>query len=354
SAQANPYRVGLFVIGAVALVIAGLVGFGSGDYFKDRRTFVAYFSGSVAGLQVGAPVTFRGVPIGQVTRIVARYDLDTLEAEVPVFFEIAEGSIDTGDRLDRSDIPGEVQRLVDNGLRAQLVPQSFVTGQLYVQLGVHTGTEIVLKDNGRSGDDVIEVPAIPTTIAVLEQQLKSLLGSDGDGGLGTMITRIDKLVSDENARSFSNILKNVENFTEALVTYENDIDAILSGARDTVQELDTGLAGLPDLVTEAREAVAGAGAVMDQLGDPEKGVLSVTLPLRDAAASIGRMADQINNAVAENRDGLRNFTDGTLSAVDDLVLDLERLAQTLNRAAEQLERDPPGFLFGRGEREGLQ
>jgi hypothetical protein len=43
-----------------------------------------------------------------------------------------------------------------------------------------------------------------------------------------------------------------------------------------------------------------------------------------------------------------------LPAIDGLVLDLEQLAQRLNRVAEQLERDPPGFFFGRRQREGIR
>lgn len=354
SAEANPYRVGLFVVGAVLLVVAGLIGFGSDDFFKEKRSYVAYFPGSVAGLRGGAPVAFRGVPVGQVTRIVALYDPDTMKAEVPVFFEIVEGSIDSGGRVGRSEVAEEVRKLIEKGLRAQLVPQSFVTGQLYVQLELHPDSEAVLRDNGRAGDGVIEIPAIPATIDVLDKQLKSLMGSgDGEGGLSSAIRNIDKLASDENAKLLTNILKNVENFTAALDGYEEDIDAILSGMRETVEEVDTALAGLPDVVAEARVAIAGIGTIADQLGDPETGVSSVIATAREAAAAISRMADQINNAVAENRDGLKDFTQGTLPEVDGLVLDLERLAQTLNRVAEQIERDPPGFLFGRSEREGL-
>jgi paraquat-inducible protein B len=56
--RANPKLIGGFVLGAIALVIIGLLAFGSGQYFAPRAA-VLYFAGSLAGLDVG-PVTFRG------------------------------------------------------------------------------------------------------------------------------------------------------------------------------------------------------------------------------------------------------------------------------------------------------
>ena len=97
-----------------------------------------------------------------------------------------------------------------------------------------------------------------------------------------------------------------------------------------------------------------SGAVAATLDDPETGIASVVAGARDAAVSLGRMADQINNAVAENRSSFRDFSQDTLPAIDGLVLDLEQLAQTLNRVAAELERDPSSFFFGRGQREGIR
>ena len=53
--------IGAFVVGAVALAVAGLFVLGGGEFLKKKYMRVMYFDGSVKGLKVGAPVTFRGV-----------------------------------------------------------------------------------------------------------------------------------------------------------------------------------------------------------------------------------------------------------------------------------------------------
>src|SRR5690606_41996368 len=58
--RANPAVVGGFVVGAIVLVVIGLLVFGGIGWFAQTNTYIAYFPGSVKGLQVGAPVDFRG------------------------------------------------------------------------------------------------------------------------------------------------------------------------------------------------------------------------------------------------------------------------------------------------------
>ena len=51
SKRANPKLIGGFVLGAIALVIIGLLAFGSGQYFAPKGKAVLYFAGSLAGLR---------------------------------------------------------------------------------------------------------------------------------------------------------------------------------------------------------------------------------------------------------------------------------------------------------------
>ena len=128
---ANKTLIGVFVVGAVMLLIFSLIIFGSGRFFRKTNTYVLFFEGSVKGLSVGAPVTFRGVKIGTVKDISLMYDSTNRLAFIPVIIETQPYLIKGSPLKRQSD---NIQYLINAGLRAQLDMQSFLTGQLAVVL----------------------------------------------------------------------------------------------------------------------------------------------------------------------------------------------------------------------------
>ena len=63
--KANPKLIGGFVIGAIALAIIGVITFGGTQFLAPKDRAVLFFSGSsLSGLDVGSPVTFRGIKVG--------------------------------------------------------------------------------------------------------------------------------------------------------------------------------------------------------------------------------------------------------------------------------------------------
>src|SRR5258708_15633564 len=86
--KTNPKLIGGFVVGALLLVIVGVLAFGGGEFLKPKGKGVIYFQGSLGGLDVGAPVTFRGVKVGTVTSIVIEYDIANQVMHIPVYFEL--------------------------------------------------------------------------------------------------------------------------------------------------------------------------------------------------------------------------------------------------------------------------
>ena len=70
----NPTAIGAFVIGAIAIAVASIVLFGSGRWFGgDRVALVCFFEDAVDGMQIGSKVKLKGVPIGEVKRILLRF-----------------------------------------------------------------------------------------------------------------------------------------------------------------------------------------------------------------------------------------------------------------------------------------
>jgi len=69
NARPNNFKIGLFVLIGIGILIAGLFAFGARSYFQKQRIFETYVPGVVHGLSVGSPVTLRGVAIGKVTYV---------------------------------------------------------------------------------------------------------------------------------------------------------------------------------------------------------------------------------------------------------------------------------------------
>jgi paraquat-inducible protein B len=161
--------IGAFVLGAAALVVAGVLYFGGGMLREQRFTVVSFFDGSVQGLRVGAPVTFRGVPVGEVKSMGVRVNPRTGQSIIQVNMELVPGMV-TLYGQPRPDSETLVASLVNEGLTAQLVKQSFVTGLLSVELSFRPGAEV-----SRLGDtSLAEVPTVPGDLEGLAKQLQTV------------------------------------------------------------------------------------------------------------------------------------------------------------------------------------
>jgi paraquat-inducible protein B len=139
---------------------------------KERS--LLYFDGSVRGLSKGAPVEFRGIEIGQVIDIDARYDSKTGKFVIPVLIEIEPEKL--GDRL--KEVPtleerlSQLEKLTELGLRAQLKTGNLLTGQLYVDLDFYP--DLPRQDVTLSGK-YPQILTIPTSLDEITRGVKALL-----------------------------------------------------------------------------------------------------------------------------------------------------------------------------------
>ena len=117
--RANPKLIGAFVVGAVALVVMGFLLLGGAQFLTQKRTLVAYFEGSVKGLNVGAPVEFQGVRVGAVTDIQLQFLTAANEFRIPVFIQIEPGRMTQVGR--QVDMQGQLLKpLIDVPRMAQI------------------------------------------------------------------------------------------------------------------------------------------------------------------------------------------------------------------------------------------
>jgi paraquat-inducible protein B len=322
--RANPAVIGGFVVGAIALIVIGLLAFGGAGWFIQRNTYIAYFPGSVKGLQVGAPVDFRGVTIGQVKQIRVLFDPRQVDARIPVIMELATKQIDVaggGDIVTRS---GDGERLIEAGLGAQLQLQSMLTGLLFVNLDFYPKGRARLV----GGDQPYpEIPTIPSDLEQLQESAADIAGRLPDllDQLNGLLTEVNQALG-QTSGDFSSIVSDLAVISREIREATPDVVARTAAASDDIQRV----AGtLEELLETNRDAV---GAMIDEW--------------TVAASAIRRLADQVEQLMAENREGLSDFTQEGLYEYTGLAQDAQRLVDQITRIADELERDPARFLFG--------
>lgn len=174
--EPNKKIVGLFLLIGFALFV-GLIG--QSVFHKIHADTddlaVMYFTESLQGLAEGSPVIFQGVELGKVTRIVLVTNKDDLNFHVAVYVRfkdtevISEGSL--WEKLWKKDKNLDfLDLMIKEGLRARLASQSYLTGQLRIDLVMLPGTEIVMFDSPKKEN----IPQIPTVLSQREELVRGL------------------------------------------------------------------------------------------------------------------------------------------------------------------------------------
>jgi len=188
SKKVNKTVIGVFVVGALVLLMCSIVVFGSGELFKRTNKFVLYFDGSVKGLAIGAPVMFRGVSIGTVKDISLIYDSKAGTVMLPVIVEIQQGRIKGTPSF--SDLVSD-KKMIELGLRGKLEIQSFLTGQLMIAFDFYPNQPAKLRGILKGYPELPTLPTSPDIFDVMDElPIKEIAKNLDDASKG-----INKLVN---------------------------------------------------------------------------------------------------------------------------------------------------------------
>lgn len=327
---ASKTLIGAFVVGAVALVVVAIALFGSGKLFAERPRFVMFFPGSVNGLEVGSPVQFRGVKIGEVVGISASFNPKDLSIMIPVYVETDPASMRVPEQY-RHLIQGKryefIGHLVKKGLKAQLRMKSLITGQLYVAVDFYPD-----KPARFSGLDkrYPEIPTIPSTSEVLMATLEQVPLTEITTKLLKVTEGVERIV---NSPEIKGSLKNLDAGLEQLTQLIRDID-------DEVKPLAT---NLRETSTAARDAFAQAqktlalndgkpGEVAENLNNTLKKVDATLEDLRLGIVTYGKLADRNMNLGYD---------------VSKTLQEIEGAARSIRTLTDYLERHPEALVKGK-------
>jgi phospholipid/cholesterol/gamma-HCH transport system substrate-binding protein/paraquat-inducible protein B len=190
----NYFRLGVFVLAAIGVLVAVILVFGSGQLFKKSFMIETYIKQSVTGLDNGASVRFRGVKVGQVTFIGLSGDI--YEKDVPfekrLQYVVVRMQI-FGDKLTEQQISDFVQ----NNLRAR-VKSMGITGVNYIEFDFLAGSSdhTPLPYSWKPVDPVI--PSLPNQADEIISGLEKFVSSLNHTNIEETQKKFDQLLTNLN------------------------------------------------------------------------------------------------------------------------------------------------------------
>ena len=343
--RANATLVGAFVLGAIAIAIGLAVVFGSGLFFRDVARFVIFFDGSMEGLQVGAPVKFRGVQVGQVVSIRPIYREARKMVDIPVVVELDRGAVQESPGSDEA-----MAVLIDKGMRAQLELESLITGQLYVGLDFFPGTPIAQVANVT---DYPEIPSIPSLQDDLQETLNKLVidAPRLQMGIVQMLDLINAMAENNSAQEIAGGLRSVAKLADTMADPNGPLLKALNQLPPLLANLDQATADLPSVVAEAKTTL---GSVQGLVGGPGAALAKTLGDLEATLLAARKLTDQVTAVVGQVRAPVVGFAQEGLPDLQGLIKDLDRTVSEVNRTVRDLRQDPERFLLGDPAAEGVK
>jgi paraquat-inducible protein B len=329
SKKASPTLIGGFVLGAAALAVAAVVILGSGALLSPSSTYVIYFKGSITGLNVGAPVNFRGVNIGTVTGVEVELDPGGSEIRTPVYVEIERSKFRTvGGEVAEQDVDRILDDLVARGLKAQLLSESLVTGLKAVEFDFFPDYPVELVGD-RQG--VRELPTVPSNIEQLTAELKGLPIAELAASTRAVMEALSRLVSSPQIQDLpEEVNAAVTDIRAMLRTIDERIARVTASLETTSSTANETLLALKGLMTDEE------GPIVTLAGDLEK----TSGAMRDAMEQTRTTFKSLEGAVAGSGDMQHELTVA--------LREVGAAARALRQLAEELERSPESLLRGKG------
>ena len=307
-------RLGAFVVVSLCILATGLFLLGGRKWFQPTFMFETYFDQSVAGLDVGAPVRFRGVPLGHVAAILT--SAATYEQSVPLDkrreYIVVRVEVNLSGQ-EAAQMRRDAESLAAKGLRAQ-TQLAGITGQQYLALDFLDPKKYAPLPFDWT-PQYLYLPSAPSSAGEIIAKAQSFLASLNEADIQRLGQNINTLVSDLDTK-----------LGEIPVTdLATHLQGTLKTAKSTLSRMDRLLAD-PSL-KQTLDNVAVISARVRQMTDDGE--------LDRLVKDLDDTSERLDALVGDNQYDVRAT-----------VEDLRTTAGNLRALSESVKRYPAGVLVG--------
>ncbi len=360
----NNFRLGLFVLAALIILVIVLITFGPGGFWQDKAKMETYLDESAQGLDVGSAVKMRGVRIGNIDSIgfVAQKYPECAMDKRYVLVEI-NVLLKNFPAQTREEFAAYMQQEVQNGLRIRILPQG-LTGTAYLELDYsppqrHPAPEINWEPEN------IYIPSAPGTIARLEETFESM---------GSTLASLESVDWSNTFQSLDLLLLSLQDKVQAFPSLElgQEIQALLQETRQTNRQLrfilgrdlqdefaGGSLQEVMAQITSTVSALKNLLADLDSaLSGPQGGLGQLDSILQNLDQASGRLpeileefalgANQVQSSFAELNHLLSTHGD----ELGPVLRDLSATMRNLRELSQELKRSPGSIFLTPRNREG--
>jgi paraquat-inducible protein B len=328
----SPRLIGIFVTAAILLLLGMTLFFGSSSLLSKNSRFILFFDQSVNGLNVGSIVKYRGVPIGSVERILIRAEgQDPDSTAIPVVVRIDRSRLENDLGVGEAVFdPENIRDAVRKGLVGELSLESFITGQLFVEFSFDRERSAGSRKHLVGESEMMEIPTLGSSLDEITEDLA-------------------QLVADVSAIDLKRLNENVNQVLENLVAVldginSEEISRSVTAAADSVSDFvnSESLASMLGSFEATLEQIEATTATYDL----EEGPLAETIQIwtdefSQALGGLSRISAQLE--VMLEPDGSTRY------ALENMLRELSRAAQSIRVLADYLEQNPKALLTGRAE-----
>jgi phospholipid/cholesterol/gamma-HCH transport system substrate-binding protein/paraquat-inducible protein B len=250
SQEQRNFRVGLFVLAGIALVVVFVVLLGGRNFFSRPELVETYFDESVQGLDVGSPVMVRGVQIGRVKEIglLGRYyDLGAIEQSFDARQKVLV-LMELGYRMDLESL----EYMIEHGLRLRIAALG-ITGQSYIEADFLDAEKYPLMPISWEPEHIY-VPSAPSRIESIATAAERIAEKLENAEIDALIREVGALVANLNGLALS-VKKDVDALDASEI--QSRTTALLDDLRRTTGQIDAALeqGNFAKVSSDARHAI---------------------------------------------------------------------------------------------------
>jgi len=337
--KVEPAMIGVFVVLSLILFMMGIILFGGAKFFEKERLVIAYFDDSLKGLSVGAPVTYRGVSIGQVKEIqlqIIENGSNEHKVIIPILIALKGGQnlVIQGPTIQgEQEVDVFLESMCKQGLRAKLKTISLVTGKRYIDLAMYKDSVPVYRE---TRGEYFEIPTLPSDMLQAQKIIENMdfeklynkvLGTfEALDTLGKSLS--SSLTADKTEQLMDDLLRVSTTLNTLLEQVDTRLDPILG-------KVDSGISNINTTISHA-----------DQF------ITSLDNTIQPVAADFSKSLQNLDNTLLQANQLLRQAeqmlqpTSPLYFRMSETLRQLDETAEAIQKLSDYIARNPDSLIFG--------